>query len=121
MEIYYYFTNQESRSPSLLFDHFMEHLAGPDVLDLLMDKIIKYQGLYMEESSLEAPWKLFTRILNEVFLFSFSPLWSTILTGSFSTLCKILSELRILFTPDLKSCPEVRHIVSLRFSKVSLI
>lgn len=86
-------------------------------------KIIKYHGLYIEESSFEAPWKLLTRILNDVFLFYFYfyTLLSAIFTVYFSTLWSILSELLILFTPDLKSWPDVRHIVSRKFSSVSFI
>lgn len=75
--------------------------------------------MYIEESSFTPPWKLFTRILNELFRFS-SP-GSIYFSLDLFMLYKVLSELLIFLVLDLNNCPDVRHIVSLKFYNVYLI
>lgn len=78
----------------------------------------KYQGSYIDESNLGAPWKLFTRILKEVLRFCY--IGSTDFIFYFYMLFRTW-ELFILFDLDLNNWPEVRHIVYLKFYSVYLI
>ena len=80
-----------------------------------MEKFKIIQGSYIEWS-IFVRWKLFIRILNELFFFdSLIYNFSRYMLPNFSLL------LIFFFVRDLNNCPEVRHIVYRKFSNVYFI